>query len=189
MRRNLLKPILLGALWFTSSAAGVLTPFLPVSLLAGVGQWFVLRSRLPLTRASAIAFAFAFPLGQLPSHFFFMVAYVNNFGGFDGPPEWYVAATLASGGLLAGLVEFLSLPKSWKNFAIWVPATSLAWAVAVLGDIEIRGMLVLSALFSGLVSGLAMLALSPRRERLPVEGLLGDRRSRPERKSAHAVRQ
>jgi len=188
MRVNVPKTIVLVVVWTAVSAAGMLTPFLPISVLAGLGQWIVLRSRLALTRGSAIAFAVAFPLGQLPTHFFFMVAYVEGFGGFDGPPEWYVAATLASGGFLAGLVEFLGLPKSWKNFAIWVPVTSLAWAVSVLGDIEVSGMLVLSAILSGVVSGLAMLALSPRRERVLVGGLVGDRRSsRPEQQGPRAV--
>jgi len=109
----------------------------------------------------------------------FLVAYVNGVGGFDGPPEWFVAVSLASGGLLAGLGQFLGLPKSWRNFAIWIPATSLAWAVMALGDLPIKGMLVLSAVCSGLVTGLAMLALSPwpshEPERRPVEGFAGAR--------------
>ena len=183
MRRTVLTPVGLVAVWCAVSAPGMLTPFLPVSVLAGMGQWWVLRLRVPVTPVSAFAFAVAFPLGQLPAYFFFMIAYVEGFGGFDGPPEWVVALALASGGLLAGLVQFLGLPKSWKNFAIWVPATSFAWAVAVLGDIPFRGMLILSALLSGLVTGLAMLALTPRRERVPLEG------SPAGRGSARAVRQ
>src|SRR5439155_19694263 len=67
------------------------------------------------------------------------------------------------GGLVAALSQFLGLPKTWRNFAIWIPATSLAWGVAALGDLPIRGVVVLSAACSGLVTGLAMLALSPRR--------------------------
>jgi hypothetical protein len=156
------KATVLVALWSVISGAAMLITFLPVGLLAGLGQWWILRLRLHLTRGSAIPFALSFPVGQVPSYLIYLVAYTSGFGGYDGPPEWFVAVTLASGGLSAGLVQFLGLPKSWRNFAIWIPATALGWAVAALGDLGMRGMLVISAVFSGLVTGLAMLALSPR---------------------------
>ena len=111
------------ALWSVVSATAMLTTFLPVGLLAGLGQWWILRSRLQLGRASAIPFALSFPVGQVPSFLVYVVASARGVGGIDGPPEWFVAATLASGGLFAGLIQFLGLPKSWRNFAIWIPAT------------------------------------------------------------------
>ena len=165
MRGSILKTTLLVALWSLISAAAMLSTFLPIDLLAGLGQWRILRSRLQLGKASAVMFALSFPVGQLPSYLMYMMAYGSGMGGFDGPPEWFVALSLAAGGLLAGLSQFLGLPKSWRNFFIWIPATSLGWAVATLGDLEIGGMIVLSALLSGLVTGLAMLTLRERPHR------------------------
>ena len=162
MQGDRFRATTLVAMWSVVSAAAMLTTFLPVGLLAGLGQWWILRSRLHMGRVSAIPFALSFPIGQVPSFLVYAVASARGVGGIDGPPEWFVAATLASGGLFAGLLQFLGLPKSWRNFAIWIPATCLAWAVAALGDVPMRGMVVLSALSSGLVSGLAMLTLLPR---------------------------
>lgn len=164
MRGHIPKAAVLVALWSVISGAAMLISFLPVGLLAGLGQWLILRSRLHLTRGSAIPFVLSFPVAQVPSYLIYLVAYTGGFGGYDGPPEWFVAVTLASGGLFAGLVQFLGLPKSRRNFAIWIPASALGWAVAALGDLGIRGMLVIAAVFSGLVTGLAMLALSPRQQ-------------------------
>ena len=161
MRSHIPKTAVLVASWSVMSAAAMLMTFLPVGVLAGFGQWMILRSRLPLTRVSAIPFALSFPIGQFPSFAMYALAYMNGLGGFDGPPEWFVVVTLASGGLFAALSQFLGLPKTWRNFAIWIPATSLAWGVTALGDLPIRGVIVLSAACSGLVTGLAMLALSP----------------------------
>jgi hypothetical protein len=160
-RRAVWTAALVG-LWSIVSGAAMIITFLPVGLLAGLGQWWILRSRLQLTTGTAIPFALSFPIGQVPSYLIYLVAYTSGFGGYDGPPEWFVGVTLAAGGLFAGLVQFVGLPKSWKNFAIWIPSSTLGWAVAALGDLGIRGMLVISAVLSGLVTGLAMLSLSPR---------------------------
>lgn len=192
MTGPIVKATLLVALWSVISAAAMLNTFLPVDLAAGLGLWWILRSRLHLGKASAVPFALSFPLGQLPSFLMYMVAYGRGFGGFDGPPEWFVALSLASGGLLAGLSQFLGLPKSWKNFFVWVPATSLAWAVAALGDLDIRGMVVLSAILSGLVTGLAMLTLAdwPQPDsgrRADREGIPGGRRGQMSKKAARAA--
>ena len=178
MRGYIPKTTVLVALWSVISADAMLMTFLPVGVLAGLGQWMILRSRLPLTRVSAIPFALSFPIGQFPSYAMYAVAYMNGLGGLDGPPEWFVAVTLASGGLLAALSQFLGLPKTWRNFGIWIPATSLAWGVAALGDLPIRGVVVLSAACSGFVTGTAMLVLSPRRSsdaevRSSLEGFAG----------------
>lgn len=191
MRGPILKTALLVALWTAISAAAMLNTFLPVDLLAGLGHWWILRSRLQLGKASAALFALSFPVGQLPSFLMYMAAYGSGLGGFDGPPEWFVALSLAGGGLLAGLCQFLGLPKSWKNFFIWIPASSLGWAVAALGDLEIRGMVVLSALISGLVTGLAMLSLAERPHhegrRAAREGSSGGGRGGVSRKAARAA--
>jgi hypothetical protein len=191
MRAYIPKTTILVALWCLISAGAMLITFLPVAVLAGLGQWAILRSRVPLRRVSAIPFALSFPVGQFPSYLMFLVASVNGVGGLDGPPEWFVAVSLASGGLLAGLGQFLGLPKSWRNFAIWIPATSLAWAVVALGDLPIKGMLVLSAVCSGLVTALAMLALSPwpshEPERRPVEGFAGAHVGATPATTAHAA--
>jgi hypothetical protein len=160
MKGDGFKTTALVALWSVVSAAAMLTTFLPIGLLAGLVQWWILRPRLGLRRASAIPFALSFPIGQVPSFLMYLFASARGVGGVEGPPEWFVAATLAAGGLSAGLVQFLGLPKLWRNFVIWIPASALAWGVAALGDVPIKAMLVLSALLSGLVSGLAMLTLS-----------------------------
>lgn len=192
MRGPILKATLLVALWSVISAAAMLTEFLPVDLLAGLGQWLILRSRLQLGRASAAPFALSFPVGQLTGVLMYLVAYGSGFGGFDGPPEWFVAVSLASGGLLASLSQFLGLPKSWRNFFIWIPASSLAWAVAALGDLDLRGMVVLSAILSGLVTGLAMLTLTERPQRDAArradrEGIPSGRRGQMSKKAARAA--
>lgn len=192
MRGHIPQTTLLVALWSVISAAAMLITSLPVGVVAGLGQWLILRSRLPLTRTSAIPFTLSFPAGQFPSYVLYALAYMNGFGGLDGPPEWFVAVTLASGGLLAGLSQFLGLPKTWRNFAIWIPATSLAWGASALGDLPIRSVVVLSAVCSGLVTGLAMLALSPRPSRdfgrSALEGFAGARVGATPRKTAGAGR-
>jgi hypothetical protein len=162
MRSQTVRAIGLVALWSAVSAAAVLVPLVAVGVAAGLGQWWILRSRLNLPWTAAVPFALSFPAGQFPSYLMYLVVYTTGFGGLDGPPEWFLTVALAGGGLMAGMCQFLGLPKSWKNLRIWIPATCLAWAVTALGDLNVRGMVVLSALFSGLVTGLAMLALSPR---------------------------
>ena len=189
MRGQNLKTTVLVVLWSAIFTVAMLVTFFPVGVLAGLGLWAILRARLSLTRASAIPFALSFLVGQFPSYFTYAFAYINGFGGVEGPPEWFIAVTLASGGLLAGLCQFLGLPKSWRNFGIWIPASSLAWGVTALGDLPIRGIVVFSALCSGLVTGLAMLALSPRpssdfTERSEIEGLATARARTTRKKGA-----
>src|SRR5262245_10700392 len=175
MHGRLQKPSILVTLWMAMFASGMLLPlgliFLPVALLVGLGVWWILRWQLPLSRAAAAAFAVSLPLAQLPPYLLYFTASSMGVGGLDGPPEWLVPLALASGGLTAGLIQFLGLPKSGRNFALWVAASVLAWTVSWLGDIPIKGMVVLSALLSGLVTGWAMLLLSagrptPRRSRV-----------------------
>jgi hypothetical protein len=142
----------------------MLVTFVPAGIAAGLVQWTIVRTRLPLSRVSAIPFALAFVVGQFPSYALYAEAAINGFGGLEGPPEWFVAVALALGGLLAGLTQFLGLPKTWRNFFVWVPASCAAWAMTAAGDLPIRGGLIFFALCSGLTTGLAMLALSPRQQ-------------------------
>jgi hypothetical protein len=154
-----LRTVVSVALWSAVTSVGMLVTGVPAGIAAGLGQWWILRSRLNLGRGSAIPFALSFPVGQFPSYVMYLAAYSSGLGGVDGPPQWFLAVALASGGLLAGICQFLGLPKSWSNFRIWIPATCLAWAVTAL-DLNIRGLPVLTAVLSGLTTGLAMLALS-----------------------------
>jgi hypothetical protein len=178
MSRHSLRTAGLVAAWSLISATAMLITLVPVGVAAGVAQWAILRRRLNLGWRSAIAFGLSFPAGQFPAYVIYLAVYASGFGGFDGPPGWFVSVTLASGGLLAGVCQFLGLPKSRRNFVIWVPATSIAWMAAALGDLNLRGAVTLSALLSGLVTGLAMLALS-KEGRAGEAGKAGGERADP----------
>jgi hypothetical protein len=162
MRRATLKTVSIVVVWSVISAAAMLVTLVPVGLAAGLRQWWLLRTRLDLGRLAAIPFALSFPTGQFPSYVLYLAVYASGFGGLDGPPDWFVPVTLASGGAIAGLCQFLGLPKSRRNALIWIPATSFAWSITALGDLNIRGMVVISALLSGAFTAAAMLALSSR---------------------------
>src|SRR5215210_6726755 len=127
MYHRLRKPPVLVALWTAIFASGLLIPlglrYLPAAMLVGLGEWWILRMRVPIGRGAAVAFAVSLPLSQWPPYLLYFTAYSMGFGGLDGPPEWFVPMTLASGGLAAGLIQFLGLPRSGQNFALWIPAT------------------------------------------------------------------
>lgn len=153
--------------WSLLTGMAMLVTFVPAGIAVGLVQWAIVRTRLSLSRVSAIPFALAFVVGQFAPYALYAEAAINGFGGLEGPPEWFVVVALAAGGLLAGLTQFLGLPKMRQNFFIWIPTSTAAWAMMAAGDLPIRGALILSALGSGLTTGLAMLALSPRRRLSP----------------------
>ena len=129
--------VLWGFVTLLGFTIGFLTGFASLSgLLIGIGQWTVLRTKLPSTWLWILATAVGFPVGILLG----TIDLIALGWTIQFPYVWTTHLFIASvTGAVIGLLQWLALYKKFDGAGRWVFVSAVSWGVGLTTALSVFG--------------------------------------------------